>query len=84
LCLCLGYVRSSVAGLLQIYEQEYSHIYLFDDFLQESFDIPRGRGHGGGDVELGEYERNSGELSLDTFFKKVFGLYIFDETKHYK
>ncbi|KAK2443714.1 syntaxin [Trifolium repens] len=38
---------------------------------QESFDISRGRGHGGGDVELGEYGRNSGELSLDTFFKKV-------------
>ncbi|GAU27967.1 hypothetical protein TSUD_146850, partial [Trifolium subterraneum] len=37
----------------------------------ESFDIPRGRGHGGGDVELGEYGRNSGELSLEAFLKKV-------------
>jgi len=39
-------------------------------FFQESFDIPRGRG--GGDIELGEYGRNSGELGLDNFFKKVF------------
>lgn len=39
-------------------------------FFQESFEIPRGRG--GGDIELGEYGRNSGELGLDSFFKKVF------------
>lgn len=38
---------------------------------QESFDIPRGQGHGGGDVELGEYVRNSGDLGLDNFFRKV-------------
>lgn len=38
-------------------------------FFQESFEIPRGRG--GGDIELGEYGRNSGELGLDSFFKKV-------------
>ncbi|CAJ2637349.1 unnamed protein product [Trifolium pratense] len=42
-----------------------------NDLLTESFDIPRGRGHGGGDVEMGEYGRNSGEISLDSFFKKV-------------
>ncbi|XP_004489690.1 syntaxin-132-like [Cicer arietinum] len=42
-----------------------------NDLLTESFDIPRGQGHRGGDIELGEYARNSGELGLDTFFKKV-------------
>ncbi|TKY46174.1 syntaxin 1B/2/3 [Spatholobus suberectus] len=42
-----------------------------NDLLTESFDIPRGQGHRGGDVELGEYARNSGELGLDSFFKKV-------------
>ena len=45
-------------------------------FSQESFEIPRGLGHGGGDVELGEYARNSGELGLESFFKKVF-IYIY-------
>lgn len=39
---------------------------------QESFEIPRGQGHGGGDIELGAYAMNSGDLGLDSFFKKVF------------
>ncbi|KAL2335054.1 hypothetical protein Fmac_016267 [Flemingia macrophylla] len=42
-----------------------------NDLLTESFDLPRGQGHGGGDIELGEYGRNSGDLGLDSFFKKV-------------
>ncbi|KAG5100116.1 hypothetical protein JHK82_045168 [Glycine max] len=43
-----------------------------NDLLTESFEIPRGQGHGGGgDIELGEYARNSGDLGLDSFFKKV-------------
>ncbi|XP_027358881.1 syntaxin-132 isoform X2 [Abrus precatorius] len=42
-----------------------------NDLLTESFDIPRGQGHRGGDVELGEYAMNSGDLGLDGFFKKV-------------
>ncbi|BAU01926.1 hypothetical protein VIGAN_11128800 [Vigna angularis var. angularis] len=37
-------------------------------FSQESFEIPR---HRGGDIELGEYARNSGELGLESFFRKV-------------
>ncbi|RDY02827.1 putative syntaxin-131, partial [Mucuna pruriens] len=37
----------------------------------ESFDFPRGQGHRGGDIELGEYGRNSGELGLESFLKKV-------------
>ncbi|XP_028761234.1 syntaxin-132-like [Neltuma alba] len=40
-----------------------------NDLLSESFEIPRG--HGNGDVEFGAYLRTSGELGLDTFFKKV-------------
>ncbi|KAI4348461.1 hypothetical protein L6164_009184 [Bauhinia variegata] len=40
-----------------------------NDLLSESFEIPRGQGVG--DIELGEYGRNSGELGLDNFFKKV-------------
>ncbi|XP_027925099.1 syntaxin-132-like [Vigna unguiculata] len=39
-----------------------------NDLLTESFDIPR---HRGGDIELGEYARNSGELGLESFFRKV-------------
>ncbi|ESW23851.1 hypothetical protein PHAVU_004G081300 [Phaseolus vulgaris] len=42
-----------------------------NDLLTESFEIPRGVGHGGGDIELGEYARNSGELGLESFFRKV-------------
>ncbi|CAI8595158.1 unnamed protein product [Vicia faba] len=42
-----------------------------NDLLTESFDIPRGQGRGGGDVELGDYGRNSGELGLESFFKKI-------------
>ncbi|KAK7380628.1 hypothetical protein VNO78_33143 [Psophocarpus tetragonolobus] len=42
-----------------------------NDLLTESFEIPRGQGYGGGDVELGQYVRNSGELGLESFFKKV-------------
>nr|ACU14454.1 unknown [Glycine max] len=43
-----------------------------NDLLTESFEIPRGQGHGGGgDIELGEYARNSGDLGLDSFFRKV-------------
>ncbi|XP_061357434.1 syntaxin-132-like [Gastrolobium bilobum] len=41
-----------------------------NDLLTESFEIPRGQGHVG-DVELGQYAMNSGELGLDIFFKKV-------------
>ncbi|CAJ1948017.1 unnamed protein product [Sphenostylis stenocarpa] len=41
-----------------------------NDLLTESFEIPRGHNRGA-DIELGEYARNSGELGLDTFFKKV-------------
>ncbi|XP_014502761.1 syntaxin-132 [Vigna radiata var. radiata] len=39
-----------------------------NDLLTESFEIPR---HRGGDIELGEYARNSGELGLESFFRKV-------------
>ncbi|XP_047178013.1 syntaxin-132-like [Vigna umbellata] len=39
-----------------------------NDLLTESFEIPRQRG---GDIELGEYARNSGELGLESFFRKV-------------
>ncbi|XP_019427616.1 PREDICTED: syntaxin-132-like [Lupinus angustifolius] len=42
-----------------------------NDLLTESFEIPRGQSRGGGDVELGAYALNSGELGLDFFFKKV-------------
>ncbi|KAL5079325.1 hypothetical protein RYX36_007746 [Vicia faba] len=42
-----------------------------NDLLTESFDIPCGQGRGGGDVELGDYGRNSGELGLESFFKKI-------------
>ncbi|KAK7315577.1 hypothetical protein VNO77_34133 [Canavalia gladiata] len=42
-----------------------------NDLFTESFEIPRGRSRGGGDIELGEYGMNSGDLSLESFFKKV-------------
>lgn len=46
-----------------------------NDLLTESFEVPRGQGHGGGhgggDIELGAYALNSGELGLESFFKKV-------------
>ncbi|MED6206474.1 hypothetical protein PIB30_026940 [Stylosanthes scabra] len=37
----------------------------------ESFEIPRGQGRGGEDIELGAYGMNSGELGLNFFFKKI-------------
>ncbi|XP_065852176.1 syntaxin-132 [Euphorbia lathyris] len=39
-----------------------------NDLLSASFEIPRGQGARGGDVEMG---MTSGELGLDNFFKKV-------------
>ncbi|KAK7271091.1 hypothetical protein RJT34_26708 [Clitoria ternatea] len=42
-----------------------------NDLLTESFEIPRGHGRGGGDIELGDYGLNPGELGLDSFFIKV-------------
>ncbi|XP_022718870.1 syntaxin-132-like [Durio zibethinus] len=41
-----------------------------NDLLTESFEIPRGQGSRGGDIELGA-QMNSGELGLQNFFKKV-------------
>jgi len=37
-------------------------------FSRESIEIPRGVAHRGGDIELGKYARNSGELGLEVFF----------------
>ncbi|GMH26568.1 hypothetical protein Nepgr_028411 [Nepenthes gracilis] len=42
-----------------------------NDLLSESFEIPRGQGPSGGDIELGTNVANSGELGLENFFKKV-------------
>ncbi|KAF2288174.1 hypothetical protein P3X46_008203 [Hevea brasiliensis] len=39
-----------------------------NDLLSESFEIPRGQGSRGGDIEMG---MNSGDLGLENFFKKV-------------
>ncbi|XP_065852970.1 syntaxin-132-like [Euphorbia lathyris] len=39
-----------------------------NDLLSESFEIPRGEGSRGGDIEMG---MNSGDMGLDGFFKKV-------------
>ncbi|KAJ4721271.1 putative Syntaxin [Melia azedarach] len=41
-----------------------------NDLLGDSFEIPRGQGSRGGDIEMGT-QMNSGELGLDNFFKKV-------------
>ncbi|KAF2306913.1 hypothetical protein GH714_022491 [Hevea brasiliensis] len=38
------------------------------DSLEESFEIPRGQGSRGGDIEMG---MNSGDSGLENFFKKV-------------
>ncbi|XP_031391754.1 syntaxin-132-like [Punica granatum] len=43
-----------------------------NDLLSESFEIPRGQASRGGDIELGMHApMNSGELGLESFFKKV-------------
>ncbi|XP_015578825.2 syntaxin-132 [Ricinus communis] len=42
-----------------------------NDLLSESFEIPRGQGSRGGDIEMG---MNSGDLGLENFFKKVQGI----------
>ncbi|GAV77287.1 Syntaxin domain-containing protein/SNARE domain-containing protein [Cephalotus follicularis] len=45
-----------------------------NDLLSDSFEIPRGQGSRGGDIELGlgtNAMMNSGELGLEDFFKKV-------------
>ncbi|KAF5471968.1 hypothetical protein F2P56_008725 [Juglans regia] len=43
-----------------------------NDLLTDSFEIPRGQGYRGGDVELGiQAPMNSGELGLENFFKQV-------------
>ncbi|KAJ7976393.1 putative Syntaxin [Quillaja saponaria] len=43
-----------------------------NDLLTDSFEIPRGQGYGGGDIELGsQAEMNSEVLGLENFFKKV-------------
>ena len=42
--------------------------------IQESYETPHGSGNG--DIELGSYLRTSGELNLDTFFKKVLDILI--------
>ncbi|CAK7341457.1 unnamed protein product [Dovyalis caffra] len=39
-----------------------------NDLLSESFEIPRGQGSRGGDIEMG---MNSADLGLENFFKKV-------------
>lgn len=39
-----------------------------NDLLSESFEIPRGQGSRGGDIEMG---MSSGDLGLENFFKKV-------------
>uniref|UniRef100_A0A2P2M1T7 Syntaxin N-terminal domain-containing protein n=1 Tax=Rhizophora mucronata TaxID=61149 RepID=A0A2P2M1T7_RHIMU len=39
-----------------------------NDLLTDSFEIPRGQGSQGGDIEMG---MNSGDLALENFFKKV-------------
>ncbi|KAJ6854903.1 hypothetical protein NC651_039766 [Populus alba x Populus x berolinensis] len=39
-----------------------------NDLLSESFEIPRGQGSRGGDIEMG---MNSADLGLESFFKKV-------------
>ncbi|KAE8712179.1 SYP131 protein [Hibiscus syriacus] len=41
-----------------------------NDLLSESFEIPRGQGSQGGDIELGA-QTNADELGLQNFFKKV-------------
>ncbi|XWS58535.1 hypothetical protein CRYUN_Cryun08bG0042200 [Craigia yunnanensis] len=41
-----------------------------NNLLTESFEIPRDQGSRGGDIELGA-QMNSGELGLQSFFKKV-------------
>ncbi|XVF42570.1 hypothetical protein PTKIN_Ptkin01aG0374200 [Pterospermum kingtungense] len=41
-----------------------------NDLLTESFEVPRGQGSRGGDIELGA-QTNSAELGLENFFKKV-------------
>ncbi|EEF36709.1 syntaxin, putative [Ricinus communis] len=42
-----------------------------NDLLSESFEIPRGQGSRGGDIEMG---MNSGDLGLENFFKNVQGI----------
>ncbi|XP_044483842.1 syntaxin-132-like [Mangifera indica] len=41
-----------------------------NDLLGNSFELPRSQSSRGGDIELGD-QRNSGDLGLENFFKKV-------------
>lgn len=46
--------------------------YWFNNFFQESFEIPRGQASRDGDIEMGaNAPMHSGELGLENFFKKV-------------
>lgn len=42
-----------------------------NNLLSDSFELPRGESSRGGDLEMGENQRNSGELGLQNFSKKV-------------